>query len=444
MQLMALMIMPFKMTFRHLFNRPPVQFITWACMALLSGFAVAQPVNSADVTRGAYLAKVGDCVACHTAGPQSPPFSGGLPINSPFGIIYSTNITPDPINGIGKYTFDDFSRAVRKGIAKNGSRLYPAMPYASFTAATDDDIRALYSYFMNEVTPVNHKPPETKLPFPFSLRWSLIFWDAAFVKEERYKLHNDRDAQWNRGAYLVQSLGHCGACHTPRGLAFQEKAYTEASPIYLSGALVDNWYAANLTGDLGSGLGRWSEADIAAFLETGHGGQIAAFGSMIDVIENSTQYLYKDDLNAIAHYLKSLPAHGEKAAYKTDMPAVLLAAMVTGEVERPGAGLFESFCVKCHKVTGDGEPDKIPKLAGNSIVLSENPTSLIRLLLEGSKTAQTREGSESQEMPRFAEKFSDRQIAEVLSFIRNSWGNAASPVTTREVLTLRHALQNKP
>ena len=446
MQLMVLMIVPLKMTFSGILNRTTVKIVTGACVALLSSLAVAQQVDPADISRGAYLARVGDCIACHTAGPQSPPFAGGLPLNSPFGIIYSTNITPDPVNGIGKYTLEDFGRAVRNGVAKGGRRLYPAMPYASFTYATDDDIRALYVYFMNKVAPVNQKPPETKLPFPFNIRLSLFFWDAAFVKRVRYKSHIDRDAQWNRGAYLVQSLGHCGACHTPRGLGFQETAYTESSPKYLSGAVVDNWYAANLRGDAASGLGRWSEADIAAFLETGHGGQIAAFGSMIDVIENSTRYLHKDDLNAIAHYLKSLPAYGKKASYKPDTPAVAitLSALVTGEMERPGAGLYQSFCVKCHKETGNGEPGKFPKLTGNSIVLSENATSLIRLLLEGSKTAQTRRGPEHKEMPAFAKKFSDRQIAEVLSFIRNSWGNMAPPVTMRQVSSLRRALQTKP
>ena len=446
---MVLISMPLKMTFMGILNRTTVKVVTGVCAALLTSLAVAQlaqPVNPADIARGAYLARVGDCVACHTAGPQSPPFAGGLPLNSPFGIIYSTNITPDPVNGIGNYTLDDFSRAVRNGITKDGRRLYPAMPYASFTATTDDDIRALYAYFMNEVAPVNHKPPETKLPFPFNIRLSLIFWDFAFVKHERFKPRDDRDVQWNRGAYLVQSLGHCGACHTPRGLGFQERAYTESSPIFLSGAVVDNWYAANLTGDVAAGLGRWPEADIADFLETGHGGQIAAFGSMIEVIENSTQYLHKDDLNAIAHYLKSLSAHGEKASYEPDTAAVAikLSAMVTGEMERPGAGLYQSFCVKCHKVTGDGEPGKFPKLAGNSMVLSENATSLIRQLLEGGKTAQTKRGPKPQEMPDFAKKFSDQQIAEVLSFIRNSWGNKASPVTTRQVSSLRRALQKKP
>lgn len=413
------------------------------CAAFLPNPVIAQPIDRAETNRGAYLARVGDCVACHTAGPQAPLFAGGVPLNSPFGKIYSANITPDPVNGIGRYTLDDFSRAVRNGIDKDGNRLYPAMPYPSFTRITDEDIRALYAYFMTEVQPVDFKPPETKLPFPFNIRWSLIFWDAIFVKNERYKPRNDRDTQWNRGAYLVQSLGHCGTCHTPRGLAFQEKAYTESSPLYLKGAVIDNWFAFNLTGDFASGLGRWSEADIAAFLATGHGGQIAVFGSMTDVVENSTQYLHKDDFNAIAHYLKSLPSDDEKASYKPDLPgvAMTLSAMVTGEVERPGAGLYQSFCVKCHQETGTGQPGKFPKLAGNSSVLSENATSLIRLLLEGSKTAQTREGPKPQEMPAFAGKFTNRQIAEVLSFIRNSWGNKASPVTPREVSSLRRTLQ---
>jgi mono/diheme cytochrome c family protein len=443
---MVLTVMPLKITFKSALNRTAVNAVASICAAFFSSLVTAQQADPADISRGAYLARVADCTACHTAGPQQAPFAGGLPINSPFGIIYSTNITPDKTHGIGEYTLNDFSRAVRNGIAKDGRRLYPAMPYPSFTAITDDDIRALYAYFMHEVKPVSQKPPETKLPFPFNIRLSLIFWDFAFVKHERFTPHEDRGAQWNRGAYLVQTLGHCGACHTPRGLAFQETAYSESSPSYLSGAVVDNWFAANLRGDLASGLGQWSEADIAAFLKTGHGGQIAAFGSMLEVIENSTQYWHKDDLQAIAHYLKSLPAHGKKASFKPGTPAVAaaLAAMVTGEVERPGAGLYQSFCAKCHQTTGIGEPDKHPKLAGNSIVLSENPTSLIRLLLEGGKTAQTRGGPKPEEMSGFVRKFSDRQIAEVLSFIRNSWGNAASPVTTREVSALRNALQKKP
>lgn len=400
----------------------------------------------AAVSKGAYLARAGDCVACHTAGPKQLAYAGGLALNSPFGKIYSSNITPDPTNGIGRYTLEEFGRAVRNGIARDGRHLYPAMPYPSFAAISDDDIGALYTYFMNEVAPVDHKPPDTRLPFPFNLRWSLMFWNAAFVKDARYAPRPDHDAHWNRGAYLVQSLGHCGACHTPRGFAFQERVYDETSPLYLSGALVDNWFAANLRGDLASGLGRWSEEEIADFLETGHGGQISAFGSMIAVVENSSQYLQKDDLLAIAHYLKSLPARGERARYQPNKPAaaVTLSAIVTGEVERPGAGIYQAFCAKCHQETGGGEEGKYPRLAGNSVVLSENSTSLIRLLLEGSETAQTQKGPKPRKMPGFAEKLSDRQIAEVLSFIRSHWGNQAPPVTVREVTSLRRQISSEP
>ncbi len=417
-----------------------------AVIYVLPSLVIAQPINLADVNRGAYLARAGDCVACHTAGPQAPLFAGGVALNSPFGKIYSANITPDLVNGIGRYTLYDFSRAVRNGIDKDGSRLYPAMPYPSFAKISDEDIRALYAYFMTEVKPADYKPAETKLPFPFNIRWNLIFWDALFVRNEPYQPRNDRDAQWNRGAYLVQSLGHCGTCHTPRGLAFQEQAYTESSPWYLTGNALDNWFAPNLTGNFASGLGRWSEDDIASFLATGHGGQTAAFGSMGEVIENSTQYLQKEDLGAIAHYLKSLPAHDETASYKPDLPEVAMAslALITGEFERPGAGLYHAFCAKCHKETGDGELGKFPKLAGNSSVLAKDATSLIHLLLEGSKTVQTTEGPKPEEMPAFSGKFSDRQIADVLSFIRNSWGNKAARVTPREVTLLRHKLQPGP
>lgn len=424
-----------------------VRTVVLICAIISSFLVMAQPGDSDGSSRGAYLARVGDCIACHTAGPGQAPFAGGLPLNSPFGIIYSTNITPDPVYGIGSYTLDDFSRAVRNGIAKDGRRLYPAMPYPSFTGITDEDVHALYDYFMHEVPLVKHKPPETKLPFPFNIRLSLMFWDAVFVNHQRFQPRSDRDALWNRGAYLVQSLGHCGACHTPRGLAFQEKAYTETSPLYLSGAEVDNWFTANLRGDPASGLGRWPEADIVALLKTGHGGKIAALGSMTDVIENSTQYLRDGDLLAIARYLKSLPPRGEKSSYQPDRPdvAVESAALVTGAIERPGAGIYEAFCTKCHQINGQGDDaSNYPKLAGNSFVLSENPTSLIRLLLGGGATAETRSSPRPQKMPSFAKKLTDQQIAEVLSFVRNSWGNNASPVTAREVSLLRKALRKQP
>lgn len=415
---------------------------SWIILSMIAAAAAAtaKAADSDLVARGAYLARAADCTGCHTAGPDHPPFAGGLPLSSPFGSIYSTNITPDPVSGIGNYTYEDFDRAVRGGVAKDGRHLYPAMPYPAFTAISDSDIQALYAFFMKGVKAADRKPPQTELPFPFNQRWVLRFWNAAFVKHERYKARADRDARWNRGAYLVQALGHCGACHTPRGLAYQEKGYSESSPDYLTGAVVDNWFAANLTGNRASGLGRWTEAGISEFLRTGHNGHTVAFGGMVLVIENGTQHLQKDDLDAMAHYLKSLPASGEKSSYKPRvMPEILLIG--TNQFERPGAGLYSGFCAKCHEDDGTGKPPKIPRLAGNSMVLAEDATSLIRQVLEGGKGPATKDGPVPKEMPGFAKKFSDREIADVLTFIRNNWGNAALPVTTRDVSLLRPALK---
>jgi mono/diheme cytochrome c family protein len=420
-----------------------IMAVTVICVSV-GGFSNVRSETKpeAQQSRGAYLAKIGDCIACHTAGTNSAPYAGGLAINSPFGIIYSTNITPDPVAGIGKYSYEDFRRALRDGIRKDGKRLYPAMPYASFTAIVDNDLHALYDYFMHEVRPVASTPPTTALPFPVNQRWALLFWDAAFVKHKRYRIYPNRDEQWNRGAYLVQSLGHCGACHTPCGLAYQEKGYDEESPVFLKGAVVDNWFAANLRDNHASGLGRWSEADISNFLRTGHGGQSAAFGSMLEVIEKSTQYLVKNDLDAIAHYLKSLSTQPERASYKplASATAQTFKTNLTHPREHPGAGIYQSYCAKCHKKDGLGDSPKFPRLAGSPMVLSENALSIIRLVLEGGRTAITRFGIKPEKMPRYAHKLTDSEIADVLSFIRNSWGNAAAPVTSRAVYLLRKDL----
>lgn len=433
-----------KLVISSLFNTTPSGFAdrSWIILAIWMFINIsAQAADSGIIARGAYLAKVADCESCHTAGPDHAPFAGGLPINSPFGIIYSSNITPDPTTGIGQYSYEDFNRAVREGIARNGKRLYPAMPYPSFAATRDSDIEALYAYFMKGVKPVNFTPPQTRLPFPFNQRWTLMFWSAAFVTQKPYKPRADGDAQWNRGAYLVQALGHCGACHTPRGLAYQEKAYSESSPDYLSGSVVDGWFAANLTGNQAAGLGRWSEEEISTFLETGHSRLGIAFGSMITVIENSLQHLRKEDLDAIAHYLKSLPAGKSRASYKPStsqgQPAVPELKIGIDKFELPGAGVYAGFCARCHKDNGAGKFPTIPRLDGNSMVLSENTVSIIRHVLEGGKGPVTKNGPKPKEMPGFTKKLSDREIADVLTFVRNSWGNTAPPVTPRDVSILR-------
>ncbi|MDP9108372.1 MAG: cytochrome c [Pseudomonadota bacterium] len=401
----------------------------------------AQAGASTALSRGAYLAKAGDCIACHIANPGGQPFVGGLPMHSPFGTIYTSNITPDPQTGIGRYTLEDFSRALRHGVRRDGKRLYPAMPFASYAAATDDDIAALYYYFMKEVAPVKSEPPQTALAFPFNQRWLLYFWDAAFVQHAVFKPHDDRSVEWNRGAYLVRTLGHCGACHTPRGIAYQERGYDESSPLFLTGAVVDHWYSVNLNGDRAAGLGRRSAADIVQFLRTGHGAGDAAFGSMKDVVQDSTQYLSDADVAAIADYLKSLPARGERARFR---PAATIPEPALARInEQPGAGIYNGFCLKCHGVDGRGKPGKFPALAGNPSVLQPNPDALIRLLIEGSTAPATATGPAPEKMPAFATKISDTDMADVLTYIRRNWGNQANAVTHRAAGKLHATLREQ-
>jgi mono/diheme cytochrome c family protein len=400
-------------------------------MIVIGIIACLLPFGAAaqNMSRGAYLAKLGDCVTCHTA-PGGRKYAGGYPVNSPLGFIYGSNITPDPAYGIGNYTLEDFTRAVREGIAKDGRRLYPAMPYPFFAGMTDADIKALYDYFMHEVEPVAHRPPETALPFPFNQRWGMIVWNWAFLKEERYRPRKEHTESWNRGAYLVRTVGHCGACHTPIGVAFQDKGDNEDDPDFLTGDTLDHWFAASLRADEAGGLGRWSQDDIVSFLTTGRGAGGMVFGSMKPVVENYT-HLRAEDARAIAEYLKSLSAAGEPSSYKPEEAAR------SDPFERPGAGLYASFCASCHGMRGEGGMPKAPKLAGNAAVLSRDPTSVIHIVLEGGGSP-ARKGRGG--MPAFGQRFDDRQIAEIVTFIRNRWGNHASPATGRQVHRLRQAL----
>ena len=300
-------------------------------------------------------------------------------------------------------------------------------------------MRALYAYFMRGIKPAHTQSPATKLPFPFNQRWVLVFWNLAFAPDGVYEPRSGRDAQWNRGAYLVQSLGHCGACHTPRGPAYEERAYTETSDAYLTGGANDHWFAPNLTADPGSGLGRVPAGDIALFLRGGHGAGLATFGSMVQVVEDSTQYMSDDDRNAISRYLKSLPARQRSGAFEPDSSGARqsVEALRTGAVQRPGAGVFLSFCAKCHQADGSGKPPKYPKLAGNPAVLAPDATSLMRLLIEGGSSPETMGSPAREKMPGFADKLTSEEMARVLTFVRSTWGNNAGPVTTHQVVSLR-------
>lgn len=241
------------------------------------------------VARGEYVSRLTDCVACHSV-PGGAAYTGGLKMVTPMGAIFATNITPDRETGIGAYTLADFDRALRSGVAKDGHRLYPAMPYPSYAKLSDDDVKALYAYFMKGVPAVHQENRESTIPWPLNMRWPLAFWNVVFAPSDVYRPDTSKDAQWNRGAYLVEGAGHCGACHTPRSLAFNEKGTDSHSAAFVSGALIDGWFAPSLRNDANTGLGRWSEDDIFRFLKTGRNEHAVVFGSMTEAFNNSTQF----------------------------------------------------------------------------------------------------------------------------------------------------------
>jgi mono/diheme cytochrome c family protein len=386
---------------------------------------------------GAYLARAADCVACHSV-PNQKPFAGGLKMGTPFGNIFSTNITPDRQTGIGNYSLADFDRAVRKGVAKDGHYLYPAMPYPSYAKISDADLAALYGYFMHDVAPVHQPNRPSEIRWPMNMRWPLAVWDTLFVDSRPYAGNAAHDAAWNRGAYLVQGLGHCGACHTPRGAAFEEKALDDADSRFLSGATLDGWTASNLREDGDTGLGRWSEADIVSFLRNGANAHASVFGSMIDVYNNSSQFLSDADQHAIAVYLKSLPAApGGKNHYAYDDASTR--ALQRGDMREPGAAIFRTQCASCHGVDGKGIGERLPSLAGNPNVLAHDPSSVINLVLNGAQRVVRQGMPDTYRMAPFRLQLSDRDIADVVSWMRQAWGNHAPPVSTTDVAKLRAA-----
>jgi mono/diheme cytochrome c family protein len=409
-----------------------------AFCGLLVIFAIstsrADETISASGSRGEYLARAGDCVSCHSVA-DGKAFAGGLKMGTPLGAIYSTNITPDPETGIGSYSIDDFDRAMRRGIAKDGHRLYPAMPYPSYAKLTDADVAALYDFFMKEVPAVHQANLPNELPWPLSFRWPLAIWSFIFTTSGSYVVKSDHDADWNRGAYLVQGLGHCGACHTPRGLAWQEKALDEQSQAYLSGALLDAWYAPSLRGDVRTGLGSWSKGDVGEFLKLGHNHDATAFGSMIDVVNNSTPYLSDGDIDAIAVYLKSLPAAAAQPAFAYSDATT--AALRGGHPSQPGGTVYLNTCATCHGFDAKGFGPYMPPLAGNPVVLDNDPSSLINLVLNGSNPLVVKGAPDAYRMPQFRLQLSDQDIADTVTFIRNGWGNEAPAVTAAQVATLR-------
>jgi mono/diheme cytochrome c family protein len=427
--------------------------IAGAIVAGLLGFAGgaaraqdAAPADDALVAKGKYLATAGDCISCHTR-PGGEEFAGGLPLKTPFGTIYTANITSDKDTGIGGWTEDQLKKAMREGVADDGDHLYPAFPYTAYTKVTDEDIHAIYAY-LKTLKPVKYNPPANEMSFPYSQRGLLTFWNSMFLTKGPYTPDAAQSAEWNRGAYLVQGLGHCGACHTPRNQLGGERASLaltggiyndgildsvhEQEIVKEDGNMVRPWSAVNLTSSP-QGLGAWSVEEIATYLKTGHNARAGAYGPMAQVVANSTSQLTDADLHAMAVYLKSLPS-AEQDAGKAATPD----QMQKGEIA------YTVRCGDCHLPTGlgsprtaDADPTKVsPPLVGNAVVQAHDAATLINTILYGAHE-QVLDDKAWPKMPGFELDFGlgmdDETVAALATYVRNSWGNKAPAVDPKDV-----------
>jgi mono/diheme cytochrome c family protein len=381
--------------------------------------------------RGEYLVRAANCVSCHTK-PGGKVFAGGVAFPTEFGTIYSTNITPHESTGIGSWTFEQFDAAMRRGVRPDGQHLYPAFPFTSFTKLDDADMRALYDYFMS-LKPIDAPAQENELRFPYNQRALLAVWKQLYFVEARFAPDPKRSAQWNRGAYLVEALAHCSACHSPRTFFGAE----DTDALYTGGALYEldeergvvARGASNLTSSP-HGLGAWSEDDIANYLKLGINSRTRLIGTMSEVVLNSTRHLTEADTRAMAVYLKTLT------------PAADIGARPSKKVMDLGAKQYDIHCGTCHLPTGLGSADTAPPLAGSALAQAPNPSSLIDLVINGPRLPVEPPSSEWlkrpwQSMTPFAQKLSDEQAAALLTYVRNSWGNAAGVVEPEDIDRMR-------
>lgn len=397
----------------------------------------AAQAEAAGLSHGEYVARLGNCVACHTT-EDGAPLAGGLEMNVPLlGSIYTTNITPDPETGIGSYSFTDFDRAMRLGKTKNDNRMYPAMPYPSYAKMSEQDMRALYDFLMNEVKPVQQANIPADIPFWKDVRWAMGIWNLLAHDDDPYEVATNQDDAWNRGAYLIEGLGHCGACHTPRGLLLQEKGLDSSDDDFLTGAPLDFWSASPLHGNNLTGRGRWEIEDHEEFLLTGRNRFGTAIGTMVEVVNNSTRYMSDTDINAMAVYLNSFPASEDEGEFiYNDSETQKLLSL---DFSTTGAQIYYEYCSNCHVTSGNGYYPYQPALAGNPGVLDPDSSSLINMTLNGSLRLVSSEGPVTTNMPYFRLLLNDQQIADVLTYIRSSWGNSASPINVDDVAEIRAA-----
>jgi mono/diheme cytochrome c family protein len=390
-----------------------------------------------DVRRGAYLAVAGDCIACHVA-KAGKPFAGGLAIATPLGVIYSTNISPSKTAGIGNYTVAQFGAALREGKRADGAHLYPAMPYTAYAKLNDADIASLYAYFMRGVQPVDEAAPQTALPFPFNMRFSMAGWNLLFADGKPFVPDVSQNAEWNRGAYLVEGLAHCSTCHTPRNFLMAE----ETSKM-LGGGYVGTWFAPNITSDAISGLGSWSVADVTHYLQTGVAvGKAQAAGPMAEAIHHSFSHMSDEDVHAMAVYLKGVPSVHDAADTQSsaswgkpisDSDQVRGQAWPDDANKLSGAQLYDANCASCHGAKGQGTPDGgLPSLFHNTAVGHVQADNMVMTILQGDPLAQ------GVAMPAFAEKLSDEQVATLSNYLIDQFGNPSTPkLTVDQVRTMR-------
>jgi mono/diheme cytochrome c family protein len=403
---------------------------TTVLFAGLTGAAFAQDSQSFDrIERGRYLAVLGDCAGCHTA-PGGAPFAGGLALQTPFGTLVAPNITPDPDTGIGNMTNDDFLATLHEGRGHNGKRLYPAMPYPAYTKMTDDDVLAMRAYFAT-VEPVNNRVVSNQLPFPLNIRLAMTFWNGLNFTQGRYQPNPQKSAVWNRGAYIVEGAAHCGTCHTPKTLLGGDK-----NNIALTGATLQGWFAPDITNDTRKGIGGWSTDELVQYLKTGTNKWTLASGPMAEAVSHSTSKMNDEDIQAIATYLKD---SGERGVSARPEPVA-----ATTNVMRAGAAIYKDSCAACHKDSGQGEANLFPRLAGSALAQSDDPTTLARVVLHGTRAVATAGAPTGPAMPAFDWRLDDAQVAAVLTYIRNMWGNAAEAVSATAVANQRASLAKAP
>ena len=390
------------------------------CSAFAPFPALAEPAPPEVVAHGKSLVEASDCATCHTADPQRP-FAGGKRIDTPFGAVYSPNLTPDRETGIGDWSDADFVRALRFGVAPDGSRYYPAFPYPYFTKFTRGDILAIRAY-LSTLTPFRNEEPPPALRFPLNFRVVMRVWNYFFFKPGILEPDQQKDIDWNRGRYLVEGAGHCGACHTPKNM-FGADRRGQA----FAGGRVGDWFAPRLDGAARSGLKSWSVDDIVEYLQSGRNARSHADGLMAEVVVNSTSKISDGDARAIAVYLKSLPAGPPE-------PQVILPPE---DRMKSGEAMYEHACVACHEKDGSSAPRIYPPLPGNALLQSADPTSTLRIILDGAQTVTTPRAPNKGSMPAYAKQWTDQQIADVTNYIRNSWGNAAPLVTADQVAQAR-------